>query len=111
MLYLVQGEVVDPGMPLSAQQFAEFVDSQVIPTFERLTKLEAEGTVRAGGAPAGARATAFIVDAASNDELTGILMSLPLWSRVKWQVTPLDGFQQRINLARQLLERVKATLQ
>jgi len=111
MLYLVQGEVVDPGMPLAPQQFAEFLESQVIPTFERLTQLEAEGKVRAGGAPAGARATAFIVEAASNDELTGILMTLPLWSRVKWHVTPLDGFQQRIHLARQLLERVKATPQ
>ena len=111
MLYLVQGEVVDPGMPLAPQQFAEFLESQVIPTFERLTTLEAEGKVRAGGAPAGARATAFIVDAASNDELTGILMSLPLWSRVKWHITPLDGFQQRIHLARQLLARVKATPQ
>ena len=83
----------------------------MIPTFERLTKLVAEGNVRAGGAPAGARATAFIVDAASNDELTDILMSLPLWSRAKWHVTPLDGFQQRIHSVRQLLERVKATLQ
>jgi muconolactone delta-isomerase len=111
MLYLVQGEVIDPGMPLSAQQFAEFVASQVIPTFERLTKLEEEGKVRAGGAPAGARATAFIVDAASNDELTELLMSLPLWNRAKWHVTPLDGFQQRIHSVRQLLERVKATPQ
>jgi muconolactone delta-isomerase len=111
MLYLVQGEVVEPGMPLVAQQFAEFVASQVLPTFERLTQLEAEGKVRAGGALAGARATAFIVEAASNDELTELLMSLPLWSRATWHVTPLDGFQQRIHSVRQLLERVKATLQ
>jgi muconolactone delta-isomerase len=111
MLYLIHGEIVEPGMPLSAQQFAEFLASQVIPTFERLTQMEAEGKVRAGGAPAGARATAFIVDAASNDEITEILMHLPLWGRFTWHVTPLDGFQQRIHTVRQLLERVKATLQ
>src|SRR5262245_52261507 len=36
MRYLVHGEIVDPGYPVPPQQFAEYVESRVIPTLERL---------------------------------------------------------------------------
>ena len=49
MRYLVHGEIVDPGYPVPPQQFAEYAESRVIPTLERLVKLEAEGKVLAEG--------------------------------------------------------------
>ena len=109
MRYLVHGEIVDPGYPVPPQQFAEYLESLVLPSLERLVKLEAEGKVLAGGAPAGTRGTAFIVDAASNDEVGEILMSLPFWALLKWQVTPLESWQSRLNRVRHILEQVKAT--
>jgi predicted alpha/beta-hydrolase family hydrolase len=109
MRYLVYGEIVDPGYPVPPQQFAQYLESLVIPSLERLVKLEAEGKVLAGGAPAGTRGTAFIVEAASNDEVGEILMSLPFWAPLKWQVTPLESWQSRVNRVRHILEHVKAT--
>jgi hypothetical protein len=109
MRYLVHGEIVDPGYPVPPQQFAEYVESRVIPSLERLVKLEAEGKVLAGGAPAGTRGAAFIIEAASNDEVGEILMSLPFWALLKWQVTPLEGWPSRLNQVRHILEQVKAT--
>jgi muconolactone delta-isomerase len=109
MRYLVHGEIVDPGYPVPPQQFAQYLESLVIPSVERLVKLEAEGKVLAGGAPAGTRGTAFIIEAASNDEVGEILMSLPFWALLKWQVTPLESWQSRLNRVRHILEQVKAT--
>jgi predicted alpha/beta-hydrolase family hydrolase len=109
MRYLVHGEIVDPGYPVPPQQFAQYLESLVIPSLERLVKLEADGKVLAGGAPAGTRGTAFIVEAASNDEVGEILMSLPFWAPLKWQVTPLESWQSRVTRVRHMLEQVKAT--
>jgi hypothetical protein len=109
MRYLVHGEIVDPGYPVPPQQFAQYLESLVIPSLERLVKLEAEGKVLAGGAPVGTRGTAFIIEAASNDEVGEILMSLPFWALLKWQVTPLESWQSRLNRVRHILEQVKAT--
>jgi muconolactone delta-isomerase len=109
MRYLVHGEIVDPSYPVPPQQFAQYLESLVIPSLERLVKLEAAGKVLAGGAPAGTRGTACIVEAASNDEVGEILMSLPFWALLKWQVTPLESWQSRLNRVRHMLEQAKAT--
>ena len=45
---------------------------------EALVKLRDEGKILAEGVPAGDRAHVFIVDAASNDEVTELIQSLPL---------------------------------
>src|SRR5712691_7135929 len=111
MLYLVQGELVETEYVLPPQQFAEYVENRVVPYWEAMTKLEAEGKVRAGGVPAGSRSATFIVDAASNDEVTEILVSLPIWAWCKWQVTPLESFQHRLNQSRQVLTQARGTLQ
>ena len=36
MRYLVHGEIVDPGYPVPPQQFAQYLESLVIPSLERL---------------------------------------------------------------------------
>jgi hypothetical protein len=44
---------------------------------EALVKLREEGKILAVGVPAGDRAHVFIVDAASNDEVSELIQSLP----------------------------------
>lgn len=108
MRYLVTGEYVDPGPLLPPQQLAQLIEQLVIPSFEALAKLETEGKVLGGGICAGGRAGAWVMEAASNDEVNGLLQNLPFWGVVRWNVTPLQGFRERAAGERQVLERLKA---
>jgi len=74
------------------------------------TRLQEQKKILAGGIYSGARAGAFIVDAASNDEVNRILMSLPFWGVVKWTVTPLQGFRERAVDEAKAIEPLKAML-
>lgn len=109
MKYLVTMEMIGT-IPTSPQEFVQFLEQRVIPDHEALTKLVAEKKILAGGAANGARTTIFIVDVASSEELDGLLLSLPLYTSEKVDVTPLVSFEHRIAGARQAVEHVKATL-
>jgi hypothetical protein len=58
----------------------------------------------------GGRAGAFILEAASNPEVTQTLMQLPMWGVVKWEVTPLESFRERHAAEKQSIERLKQML-
>lgn len=107
--FLVTGEYVDPGPLLPPQQLVQMVENLVIPSFEALAKLEDQKKVLGGGIASGARAGAFIVDVASNDELNRLLQELPFWGIVKWTSTPLQSFRDRAKDEKAAMERIKAT--
>lgn len=107
MLYLVTGEFVDPGPLLQPQALVHLIENLVIPSFQALAKLQREGKVRAGGLHCGRRAGAFIVDVGSNRELDELLMGLPFWGIVKWEVIPMESFEDREVVERQMLEHIK----
>ena len=71
-------------------------------------KLEAEGKILAGGDLSGRRGWAFIIEAASNEELTQLLGSIPEWPLLKVDVTPLNSTEIRLARVRQELEHLKA---
>ena len=108
MRYLVTLEFIDPGSLIPPQQFAQVVENVVVPSLETIAKLEAEKKILAAGVLAGARAGVLIVEAASHEELTELLLSLPFWGLCKWDVTPLTSFKHRAETERQLAERLKA---
>lgn len=111
MRYLVTMEPVEEAIPRGVpQEFVRYGEQVVLPSEEACAKLEAEKKILAGGVVAGARGAAFIVEAASNEELSRLLMSLPWWGFMKVDVTPLEGFEERAAQVRQLLERLKAAL-
>lgn len=70
--------------------------------------MEGEKKILAGGGPVGKRATVFIIDAASNEELNQLLVSLPMWNMMEVDVTPLRSFEDGSKQTRQSLERLKA---
>jgi muconolactone delta-isomerase len=108
MQYLVTMEPVEEAVPRGApQQIAQYLEQIIIPSHEILAKLEAEKKVLAGGTLAGARGVAFIMDVASNEELSRILQALPWWGWMKVDVTPLDSFEQRAAEVRQMLKHLK----
>ena len=110
MRYLVTFEGVDVGPLLPPQQVAGLIRTMVLPSHEVAIRLESEGKIR-GGIKAGSRAGAFILDAESHDEANQILQSLPAWGIAKWELTPLQSFENRREHDRQLLEGLDATLQ
>lgn len=106
-LYLVTAEYVEPGPLLPPQQVIPMLENAVLPSFEAMEKLLQDRIILAGGLVSGARAGAFIMEAASNAEVSRILMQLPMWGIVTWKVTPLESFRERLIEERNSVERLK----
>jgi len=104
MLYLVTGEwVEDP--TASAEEFPTLWEQMVRPSLEALSKMVDDK--KTGGVFAGQRMGAFIIDASSHEEVGKILASLPFWSRLTWNVTPLESFRSAIERDRRAMENLK----
>lgn len=106
MMYLVTLELIG-GAPSSPQDMVQHLEQRIIPTHEALMKLQAEKVILAGGDMSGRRGAAFIVNVASNEELSKLLMSLPLWALMKVEVTPLENFEERQARHREFLNHMK----
>jgi len=104
MLYLVTAEwVEDP--TISAEGFAALWEKMVGPSLETLAKMFDEK--KTGGVFAGQRMGGFILDVSSHEEVGKVLATLPFWSRLKWNVTPLQSFRSAIERDRKALESLK----
>lgn len=110
MQYLVTMDFVDPGPLLPPAQLAEMLEQAVLPGFKGLADLQAAGKLVAGGLLAGARALAFIIEAADNDEADRLVRTNPLWGIVRTTISPLQDFGKRAELDRQSLDQIKACL-
>lgn len=111
MQYLVTMEYVEPGPLFSAQQLGQMVAATILPSFDLLAGLQAEGKIVAGGVLAGTRTASFIVETASNDELDQLLEGIPWWGIMKTTVVPLQSFSQRVANDRKLMEKIQASRQ
>ena len=108
MQYLVTMEFVEPGPLFSPQQLGQMVEETILPSFDLLASLQAEGKIVGGGVLAGTRTATFIIDAATNDELDQLLEGIPWWGLMKTSVAPMQEFAKRAANDRALLERIKA---
>ena len=110
MLYLVSGKATAAGAPTSPQQAIELLEHLVIPSLDALAKHRAEGKILAGGILVGARAGVFVVEAASNEEVTDLVRNLPFWGILEWKVTPLESFANRARVEREQVEQLKSMM-
>jgi hypothetical protein len=101
-------EFVEPGPLFSPQQLGQMVEQTILPGFDVLVGLMADGKIAAGGVLAGTRTATFIIDAASHDELDQIVEGIPFWGVMKTTVAPLQQFAKRAANDRALLERIKS---
>jgi hypothetical protein len=62
MQYLVTMEYVEPGPLFPARQLGQMVEESILPSFDLLATLQADGKVLAGGVPAGSRTAVFIIE-------------------------------------------------
>ncbi len=107
MLYLVTGEWVEAGALVPPEQMAGILETTVVPSLEIWERWEQEGRIK-GGVFAGERAGAFVLEAASHEEVGELLSSLPFWGLVKWQVKPLQSARSTIERDRRVIERLRA---
>jgi hypothetical protein len=55
----------------------------------------------------GERAFVFVGEAESNEKLDRMLREIPFWEMVRWEVTPLEGFETRAAEERVMMARLK----
>ncbi|HZC47246.1 MAG TPA: hypothetical protein VE243_12270 [Candidatus Acidoferrum sp.] len=105
MKYLVTGSD-GPGFatPKEALQLLEDI---VLPSLDALNRLQAEKRILAGGLKVGERAFVFVAEAESNEKLDRMLREIPFWGMVRWEVTPLEGFDTRAAEERVMTARLK----
>ena len=111
MQYLVQMKLVPQGRPTTTEEGAAFIEQFIFPTLELCKKLLDQKKILAGGPMSGAIGLVFIVNAESARELDNLLTSLPVWSRMETDVTPLTTFEGRAETLRPTLELLKAQTQ
>jgi muconolactone delta-isomerase len=111
MQFLVQMKLVPQSRPTTTEEGAAFIEQFIFPTLEQCKKLLDQKKILAGGPMSGAIALVFIVNAESARELDDLLTSLPVWSRMETDVTPLTTFEGRAETLRPRLEVLKAQTQ
>ncbi len=109
MQFLVIGEYIEHGAIVPPEQLAGLLESSILPSIEMLASWVEKGIAH-GGIYAGERAGAFIVEAASAEELGGMLASLPFWGLVQWEVRPLQSAQSAVERERSVLQGIRAAL-
>src|SRR5262249_18137167 len=106
MQYLVEG--ARGPLPPSPEQTIALLEGTVIPHFECMIRLKAEGKILAGGIPVGDRAFICIIEAASNDEADRIVRDMPVWGLLEWKVTPLQSVEARAEMERKVVQALRA---
>jgi muconolactone delta-isomerase len=79
----------------------------VRPSLEALSKMADDKKM--GGVLAGQRrgVVIMIIDASSHEELGKTLAGLPFWSRLTWNVMPLESYRSAIERDRKAMENLK----
>src|SRR5262249_1764710 len=106
MQYLV--EAAHGPLPGSPDEALTLLEGVVIPHFDYLIRLKAEGKLLAGGLPVGDRAFVCIIEAASNDEADRIVRDMPLWGGLEWKVTPLQSVEARRDMEQAVVRTLRA---
>ncbi|HEV2358279.1 MAG TPA: muconolactone Delta-isomerase family protein [bacterium] len=107
MRFLVTAEATGAVPNMTPPQVAQMLDTVVVPSLEMLAKWEREGRIH-GGSFAGRRGGCMIIDAASNEELADLLMTLPFWGLQDWKITPLTSNEAAVKRVRDMSQRLKS---
>jgi len=106
MQYLV--EAARGPLPPSPEQALALLEGTVIPHFEYMIRLKAEGKILAGGVPVGDRAFVCVIEAASNDEADRIVRDMPAWGLLEWKVSPLQSVEARAEMEQNVVQALKS---
>jgi hypothetical protein len=107
MKFLLIGEDIGYGGPVSPMELAATLENVYIPSFEILEKWESDRKIT-GGFFAAQRAGAMIIEAPTGEELSKWMTSLPFWGLLTWKVIPLQSFHSGIDDAKTQVGRLKS---
>ena len=107
MRYLVIMETVDTGDTPPPAEGVVMLETIVAPSLQALKDWDDSGKIR-GGVLTGRRGAAFVVDAASNEELGDLLQQLPFWGTAEVDITPLDSFSPSVQSAAETVHMLKS---
>jgi muconolactone delta-isomerase len=110
MQYLVQMRLASSSRPTTPADGVDFIERFIFPTLEMCKKAQEEKKILAGGPASGAVMLVLIVSAESVQELDEVITSLPVWSRMETEVTPLTTFEGRRLTLRPRLEQLKSQI-
>ena len=99
MLFFIKGELHDQP-PVANEKWLGMVAS----SWEVIKQLENNHKVLAGGAMIGKRAGCVIVDVDSNEELSDLLVRLPVAAYMEWEVIPLIPADKALDAAKWALQ-------
>lgn len=85
---------MDRGSNCITSRIRNAMGSMIRPSLETLSNTADEK--KTGGVFAGQRAGCLILDVSSNEEVGRFLGSLPFFSRLKWNVIPLQSYRSAI---------------
>jgi hypothetical protein len=109
MLYLIRSQAVDNAIAGPPEQSIEFAENVAIPSLKMLAKGERSKKLT-GGAIAGRRGWAIIVDFPNHEEASKWVMSLPFWNVETTEITPLVSFQSHLDSITKIVQNLKAML-
>jgi hypothetical protein len=104
--FLVIGKGIDYGGPIDPANFLMFSEKIALPSIEMLKEWEEKQKV-VGGLFAAQRAGVIIIEAASGEELSRMLQSLPFWPQNSWKVIPLQSFVSGVEDVKTQIAKVK----
>ena len=107
MQFLVIGEYIEHGAIVPPEQGVTILETSILPSLQIISDWVDKGIAH-GGIYAGERMGAFIVEAASPEELGSMLASLPFWGLVQWEVRPLQSTRSAIDRERGVIDAFRA---
>jgi muconolactone delta-isomerase len=100
MLFFIKGELREQETP--NENWLGLVAS----TWQAIKQLENNGKVLAGGAMIGRRAGCVIVNVDSNEELSDLLVRLPIAGYIDWEIEPLIPAEKALESAKWALQQL-----
>ena len=95
MKFLLIGRDIGFSTPVAPGQLAGVLEGVYLPSFKMLEQWTSQNKA-SGGFFAAQRAGYLVVDAASGEELSHMMTSLPFWGSLNWEVIPLQSYRSGI---------------
>jgi hypothetical protein len=108
--FLVIGQGIDYVDPMDPASFIMLSEKIVLPAVETATEWEGKKLV-VGGFFAGQRAGVMIIEAASGEELSGLIQRLSFWSENALEILPLQSFQSGAENIKQQIANAKKMME
>ena len=110
MKFLIIGQGLDYLDPIDPASYIVFAEKIILPAVENVKEWEEKKSI-VGGFFAGQRGGVMIVEAASGEELSGLIQRLPFWSENTLEIIPLQSFQSGAENVRQQIANAKKMME